>query len=263
MHARPIMISKRTSLIAEGAGRQLTLRDSAAFTLVEMLVVISIMAVLAGLVFMVTPSVTFKKRKLTAIAEMNEIVQAIDSYKAQYNAFPPDNPNLYGGSVSNYAYNSGINTLFYELIGTTYTPGTPDSFTLANPPSNLSSTDVQNAFGVGGFLNVTQGGSDPNSPKAKEFLRPKSSRYAYYPSGGTNVILLICSVEGTNSPPNVLMGNDPQTGTTFPINPWHYVSTTPTNNPKGYELWVDIQSSGSTTNARRSRISNWSKPLDY
>ena len=38
------------------------------------------------------------------------------------------------------------------------------------------------------------------------------------------------------------------------INPWRYNSTNPTNNPGGFDLWVDIYVGGKT-----QRVSNWSK----
>jgi hypothetical protein len=38
------------------------------------------------------------------------------------------------------------------------------------------------------------------------------------------------------------------------INPWHYNSSNPTNNPGSYDLWMDFISQGKT-----NRVSNWSK----
>jgi hypothetical protein len=37
------------------------------------------------------------------------------------------------------------------------------------------------------------------------------------------------------------------------INPWRYNSVSPVNNPKSYDLWVDILIGGKT-----NRICNWS-----
>jgi len=37
------------------------------------------------------------------------------------------------------------------------------------------------------------------------------------------------------------------------FNPWHYVSTNPTNNQGSFDLWMDVLWSGKT-----NRISNWS-----
>jgi len=38
------------------------------------------------------------------------------------------------------------------------------------------------------------------------------------------------------------------------VNPWHYVSTNPTNNQNEFDLWMDVEWRGKT-----NRISNWTK----
>jgi hypothetical protein len=39
-------------------------------------------------------------------------------------------------------------------------------------------------------------------------------------------------------------------------NPWRYNSSNPTNNPNGYDLWIDLSISGKT-----NRISNWNRTV--
>lgn len=58
--------------------------------------------------------------------------------------------------------------------------------------------------------------------------------------------VLVCSVPGPdpNEPP--LNNGLP------PLNPWRYNSSSPTNNPKTYDLWVDI-----SVNGQVLRICNW------
>ncbi len=243
-----------------------------AFTLIELLLVISIIIVLSGMLFTVLPGVSFKKKKAVAVAEMNEIVNAINAFKAQYNYFPADNPTVSSTNTDN----AWLNPLFYELAGTAYAPGIPsgplDTFTLLTMSpqvsgAQVSSGNISNAFGVTGFLNASQG-SDANSPVAKTFLPPKPKRSALYSSGGvSNVFLLTCSVDpadrntaGNNVTPKSAIA--PGTSAMININPWNYISTAPTNNAQGFDLWVTIQS-GSGPKARRSLISNWAKPLDY
>ena len=38
------------------------------------------------------------------------------------------------------------------------------------------------------------------------------------------------------------------------LNPWRYNSSSPTNNPNSYDLWVDVLIGGKT-----NRFSNWSR----
>jgi hypothetical protein len=43
------------------------------------------------------------------------------------------------------------------------------------------------------------------------------------------------------------------------INPWNYNSSSPTNNPREFDLWIDIPIGG-----KINRISNWSaKPIVF
>ena len=91
------------------------LRTFRAFTLIELLVVISIMGLLAALIFPVAGAVKRQQYLKTASGELAQIETALDNYKAKYGVYPPSNPN-----------NPLVNQLYYELIGTTnINSGTP------------------------------------------------------------------------------------------------------------------------------------------
>jgi len=60
-----------------------------AFSLIELLVVISIIAVLAGLVVGVAPVASKRMREARIRAELAALVTAIESYKAKYGVYPP------------------------------------------------------------------------------------------------------------------------------------------------------------------------------
>ena len=67
-------------------------RRSSAFTLIELLTVISIIGVLAALLFPVLKGVKRQQFIRNAQAEMAQLETAIERYKATYGFYPPDNP---------------------------------------------------------------------------------------------------------------------------------------------------------------------------
>src|SRR5436190_23175862 len=79
-----------------------------AFTLIEMLVVIAVIAILAGIIIGVLPAARNKAIRSSVNAEMRAIETAINSYKQKHNFFPPDNPKDHARPP-----------LYYELTGTT------------------------------------------------------------------------------------------------------------------------------------------------
>src|ERR1700743_2915564 len=90
-----------------------------AFSLIELIIVISIIALLAGLLFPVAALVAKKKQIALAQTELNEVKSAIDEYKTKLGYYPPDNTN-----------NVVTNQLYFELMGTTnngVANGTPPS----------------------------------------------------------------------------------------------------------------------------------------
>src|SRR5438445_2394228 len=84
--------------------RHSALRTRSAFTLVEMLVVISIIGILAALIIGVLPSVTRSKVHSRVRAEMTAIETVVDGYKQKKGFYPP-------GTDTNRP------TLYYELTG--------------------------------------------------------------------------------------------------------------------------------------------------
>src|SRR2546422_995445 len=79
-----------------------------AFTLIELLVVIAIIAVLAAMIFPIVGAVNKVKLRSVAQGGLTQVETAIESYKAKYGFYPPDNPS-----------NAAVNQLYFELLGTT------------------------------------------------------------------------------------------------------------------------------------------------
>jgi len=202
-----------------------------AFTLIELLVVISIIAVLAGLTTSVAGRATSAGRISRTRGELHQLQTAIDAYQSQLNFFPPDN-----------RMNPAVNPLFYELSGVVTTDGL--TFQTKNSSEKISSTALKNYFGVEGILNQAK-----ESRNARSYANFRSSQYAEI-SVNPDVEVLVAPVKM----PLAIQGrtlvqpipNKPG------LNPWKYVSTSPTNNPSRYDLWVDLIIAGKT-----NRVGNW------
>src|SRR3954470_12574524 len=87
------------------------LRTRTAFTLIEMLVVVGIIAVLAAMIIPAGAAAKAARIRSRAKAELNQVDHMIQAYKSKKNTYPPSDPN---SSTTNAPYNY----LYYELVGT-------------------------------------------------------------------------------------------------------------------------------------------------
>ena len=194
-------------------------RTRLGFTLIEMMVVVGVIALLAGMMIGAMPALTEKKIRSRVQSELAALETAINSYHANKGFYPPDNTN-----------NAAQPPLFYELTGTVIRnpSATPLSYESIFDQKSLTSTEINNAFRIEGFLNS---GTD------------KSQVKNFYPT-------LKASAFGTNGAVKVLVV--PYSGPQGSFNPWRYVSSTPTNNVNGYDLWAEVVIRG-----KPQIISNW------
>ncbi len=222
------------------------------FTLIELLVVIAIMATLAALLLPVAGAVKKHQYIYNTQAEMAKLETAIDRYKAAYGFYPPSNHRTQNNQAL-------INQLYYELVGTTNTAdpsASPAYQTLDRSlPMSLSGgavgSDVDNAFGVGGFMNSTKPSGGEDASAAKNFL-PDLKPNQIWPQF-TNNSVPIRLIKGSVGGPDD--GYQPMGTGTLGLNPWRYVCPG-TNNPGSYDLWIQLVISGKT-----NLICNWSKQL--
>jgi prepilin-type N-terminal cleavage/methylation domain-containing protein len=218
-----------------------------AFTLVELLAVITIIAVIAAFTVPVLRTVKIHQYESTTQAEMAQLETAIDSYHSVYGVYPPDNPG-----------NSMTNQLYYELVGTTNN-GT--SFTTLDGASTIPVTEVSSAFAnVAGFVNCSKPGAGGETPAGRNFihdLKPNQLSTITNVGSGLSYTILTASVGGPDASYEPIGIQN--------VNPWRYNSSSPTNNPGRYDLWVQL-SIGSSFNSsdlmlKQSTylICNWTK----
>lgn len=221
-----------------------------AFTLIELLVVILIMSIVASLVVGLSSVASRKSKESRIRTELNQLITALENYKARYGFYPPDNAIGSGASLT---VNPVTNQLFYELTGTSYEPTSGKrEFTSRN--AKISASAIQSFFHRDGFVNMTLVPPDPDGPKnAKNFLPNLKASQVRRISDADNVEVLAVPVDWPpNHPEPPLKG----IGDTVVrrINPWRYVSTSPTNNSTAFDLWAEFVLGGKII-----RISNWER----
>ena len=218
-----------------------------AFTIVELLVVISIIALLAGLVVGLAGMASSKSKEARVRAEMNQLIADIDGYYAVFRQYPPDNVIDPGKKT----VNPHINQLYYELTGTVVKRPDKDKddrfvFEIPGSEETLPAQTVLSLFHAEGFINAAMRAAEI---RYKASFRSSQRRRINPPP--TEVLAI--PVDWPKGVPNPAFpsGSNPEL---LRINPWRYVSTNPTNNPGSYDLWAEYVI-GRKTNV----IGNWSR----
>lgn len=222
---------------------QRPLQQRSAFTLVELLIVIAIIAVLAAMIFPAAKAARESGIRSRVKSERALVETSIESYKAKYGHYPPDNPT---SQPEKYAFNQ----LYFELAGTEADTA-PNSIRTLDGSTKISTANVSAEFGSGvaGFINYTRDASGDGAV-AKNFLSGlKPAQVGTHPAY-PDIRLLACSVTW---PPNVQNPAFPTITPSPELNPWRYNSSSPVHNHNSYDLWVDVIISGKT-----NRFSNWS-----
>lgn len=216
-------------------------RREQAFTLVELLTVISIIGVIAALVVAVLPAAKRKKDEAAVKAIHAKLLTQIEAYKNQFGTYPPDNPIVASNSPA-------YNPLAYELGGVrragvdfaseldpTHLVTPP---MLTPPPPGVGRVGY---FGLQGFVNVT-----PSGGRARSFITVGGSG-----QGATFVYL----TNGIVATPAAMFLQVPADHPNGGLNVWRYRAY-PVNghNPKSFDLWAEY---GKTGSGRTNIQGNW------
>jgi prepilin-type N-terminal cleavage/methylation domain-containing protein len=191
------------------------------FTLVELLVVITIMGMIAAMVVGMSALAARKKHDSVVTAMKTRLMLFIDTYHSKMGFYPPDNaananPSIGPGNPL-YEQSTGMNSLIYELTGA----------------SNIINTST--FCGRGGIAN-----SLPDETRVFYQPLPNPSDYVT-----TNIL---------GVPLKQLIVPVPLTGTA--VNVWHYDSSNPNrHNPLTYDLWAEY-SAGTDKSGNPITITN-------
>jgi type II secretory pathway pseudopilin PulG len=145
--------------------RASSFRGEGAVTIIELLVVIIIIFILAGLVLSISSYVQNKGARARAETEIAAISAALESYKADNGIYPANNSLDPTTTTNPSSYVSASNYLYIQLSG--------DS---DGNPTTTSSSDTRNY--LGGSLKQSMLG--PNPPGANTYFRdPFGNSYGY------------------------------------------------------------------------------------
>lgn len=203
--------------------KPLSPRPPAAFTLIELMMVIAIIALLAALIMWGTTMAGEKKVRNRVAAELQGLQLAIDGFHKQFGFYPASNPDV---------TMTDMHPLFYELTSTVRdasAQGFTDIF-----GTKVVSAEIKPKFGVDGFVNSKDASSTDKSQAQNFMAGLRSDGHAEIP--GSKLQLLVVPYKGPSGA----------------FNPWHYNSTSPTNNPESYDLWAQVVVAGKTVT-----IGNW------
>ena len=199
------------------------------FTIVELLVVISIIALLASLTVGLSSVASRKSKESWLTGDLAKLGTAIDSYHAGIGSYPRDNSRT-----------PAINQLYYELSGTFYQRAGGDGFfSLQNSDQRISSRAVADFFNAPGFANSVSVESGEKPKFTEEFKPDQVKQISQVP----NFEILVAPVKGppqfTHYRTTMPLAIKAVDGTV--VNPWLYDSSSVTrNNRNGYDLWAEV-----------------------
>ncbi len=188
--------------------------QNGAFTLIEMLVVIAVIAILATLIAGGALR-AYEARKISRVdTEKHRLINAIEAYQHQMGSFPPDNGRLTKVSDPDRIY-AATNQLFYELTGPTYDAKKVGY--VSYDTSFISSINYFAAFNREGVANSIEPRKFYNPP-------PKAADYkSNYVDSAPDANVLIVPVDLV---PNA-------------INAWRYdSSSTNRHNTDSFDVWA-------------------------
>ncbi len=164
--------------------------------------------------------------------ERDQLISAIEAYKAQFGAYPPDHVLNRQPLV----VDPVTNTLFYELVGVIYNP-TNKMFEISGQEA-AEEEYVKEFLQCDGFKNCAQ-----TPDQIIRFLKADPLPWQQLHDDPD---VFVAGFQVRNR------GLDPEMVWEFEATPWRYVSSAPTNNPGKFDLWMELK-----TKHREILIGNW------
>lgn len=171
-----------------------------------------------------------------ATQERDHLVAAIEAYHSHFGFYPPDHVL----TDQPLRIDPVTNQLFYELIGTIYSPVNAAFFTDGVEPMRKGTAKAY--FNIEAFKNFS---TDKHS--LKQFLSRDSVALREI-HDGPDVMVLV---------PNVVanaQGVAYSVLSQWEVSSWCYVSRAPTNNPGKFDLWAELNAGPA-----KLTINNWQK----
>jgi len=190
-----------------------------------------------------------KAKEATIRAQRDQLVAAIESFRADFNQYPPDNAR------NGVNFHPALHPLFYELTGTIASEQ-GKYYRSVDREQQLLAQQLAPAIGVEGFVNSLEA---PQRPKAYlTGLKANQHREIAVVGQGAGVTIELLVIPypwprsaAATAPLAGRVDNSAPADQRF-ANPWRYVSTKPTNNIAAYDLWAEA-----FIGKQRTIIGNW------
>lgn len=187
------------------------------FTIIELLALFVVIGIIAALGVGLASLASRMSKEQRVRSELNQLVTAIDAYKAHFGFYPPDNPE-----------NSVTNQLYYELTGTIFSGA---GFKPITGGGEIPPQVIARLFNV-----KTLSNSARDAQEVRHFVDLKFRQHHVV---FTNPIVEVL-IAPVDCPTNRATFAPPLPYPVSYLNPWRYVSTKPSHNPKSFDLWAEI-----------------------
>ena len=207
-------------------------RRTGAFTIIELLVVISVIAIIAALVVGLAGHAGERKKLKRTQVERDRLITLIENYKSKVGLYPPRNTN----------FNSSANTLLYELAGAKRN-GDPDPL-YTTPFGNIRASTLDSAFGMKGVVNaIDESANSEDAMALKRILKDVKPDQIEANRIAPNTVSLVAPVDGLDGKHAL----------------WNYRvgAGDATHNPESYDLWVEIVIGRANGVPKTKIIGNW------
>jgi prepilin-type N-terminal cleavage/methylation domain-containing protein len=149
-----------------------------AFTLVELLIVVAIIAALIAILVPGLSAIRRQANKAAAVGQLSALRTGLDQYFADFNMYPPSTLTANFGTITP---QHGSSMLAEGLLG--YLPGNIDGGgTSVGDPNDMGFRTNRNAAAMGGRLYGPYAPSDPKNFSGKAFVDPWQNEVLYYRS---------------------------------------------------------------------------------